>query len=123
MVRKKKIFFLFFVLFFLLFAVSTKKLVRGIGRLRHVKSLDNMQQRNFRPGSKLEVTESTDLPTIAKKTAKRPFRILSIDGGENKNSTRLNRLISMLSFRFRRFVFFLFLFYNVGEDQNKNIAV
>jgi hypothetical protein len=34
--------------------VTEKKVVRGIGRLRQVKSLDNLNQRTFRPGSKLE---------------------------------------------------------------------
>jgi hypothetical protein len=87
MVKENFFFLLFFQpLFF--YSVTEQKVIRGIGRLRHVKSLDNLHQRNFRPGSKLEISDSLPDPVHNKHIA-RPFRILSIDGGQCGGEFRL----------------------------------
>ncbi len=86
-------------------SVPQEKKARGIGRLRHVRSLDNLERRTFRPGSKLEEEGSDSEMSAANSRHRisRPFRILSVDGGGVKGMFSL-RILERLMAKFPRLI-------------------
>jgi patatin-like phospholipase/acyl hydrolase len=80
---------------------------RAMGKLRHVRSLDNLMRRTFRPGSKLEEDPMSDGETTPTGRSAghtgRPFRILSIDGGGVKGMFSL-RILERLMAKFPRLI-------------------
>lgn len=65
---------------------------KGIARLKHYGSLDTFSRLSFRPGSKLREPAAD----VATKKPRRPYRILSIDGGGVKGVFALRILQRLL---------------------------
>lgn len=71
-----------------------KKMNKGLGRLRHVRSLDDMHGHSYRPGSKIDLDDISGSNQV-----KRKYRILAIDGGGVKGIFSL-RILERLVAKF-----------------------
>ena len=74
-------------------AAREKHMNKGLGRLKHVRSRDDIAHRTYRPGSRLEEDSAAE---DNENVPSRPFRILSLDGGGVKGMFTLRILERLL---------------------------